>query len=102
MAFGEELGSIIKHVECPRCNAPAVVRAKKKESSKRLQTHIVCTKCHKIQFVGTVSSDVIALDRIRQTLLRRHERAKTDKDRVRIERKLKELDNRRRYEDLGL
>lgn len=102
MAFGSEHGSVLSEVECPRCGAPAKIRAKKKEASRRVITNIVCEKCHLVKHAGTTSTGAIVLERLRRTLMNKKEKATTHVEKERIERKLELIDDKQRFKDLGL
>jgi ribosomal protein S27AE len=102
MSFGSEHGSVLSEIECPRCGAPAKIRAKKKEASHRVITNLVCEKCHLVKFAGMTSTRAIALERLRRTLMRKREKASTETQKQRIEGKLEEIEDKQKFKDLGI
>lgn len=103
MAFGSELGGVINsEVACPRCGAPAVIRGRRKESSGRVIMHLTCEKCHLIRYHGFMKVESLMMERLTKTLIKRREKARTEQDRQRVDRKIRELEERRRFKDVGL
>jgi ssDNA-binding Zn-finger/Zn-ribbon topoisomerase 1 len=99
--YGEDEGKVIASVKCPNCGSlEAKLRAKKKEASKRLVSHVTCHKCRRTFFAGFTRVETLAMARLRTRLEKKRDNAKTESERERIDQKIAELEEKGKFNDL--
>jgi len=96
MTFGIEYGDIVERVACPRCDSPSVVRSRLTSGGKVYENHLTCDKCHNVKFCALVSVNFY-LDQKKLLRLRNNlAKARTGRDKQRIEGRIKEIEERMR------
>lgn len=101
--FGQEYGSRIGSETCPRCNAANVaLRALQRGETHILVVHLVCHKCHLVQYHGLTTIENLELRSKEVKLERALARAKTKDMKRAILAKLRAIEERRRVSELGL
>lgn len=100
--FGAEKGDVIAHLECPRCNAQAVVRGLQRVNTQAIVCHITCSKCHLIRFCGFTSVESLIEAEAMKRLKKKRAQATRKVDQMRIDRKIQLLEERMKLHELGL
>lgn len=100
MTFGMEYGDVVEHITCPRCGSPAVIRARIRKGTRTYEDNLTCDKCHKVELVRMTTIDHMLDQRILLRLNRSLEKAKTHRDKQRIEAKIEEVKRRMNLHEL--
>jgi hypothetical protein len=99
MIFGSEFGEVIDHVACTRCEAPAVIRSRKR-AEHLFERHLTCHKCHLIEFYGLVTEDNLTDEKLLVKLKALREKAKGRTQKDRIDRKITKVEERMKLHEL--
>ena len=91
-----EYGDVVEHTKCSRCNAPAVIRSRLIPESLMgsLELHLTCPKCRVVIMVGLTTVEAVRLRRILDGLSESYDKAKTERERQKIESSMKRLQER--------
>ncbi len=103
MAFGNQYGDVIDHIECPRCGSElAVVRSRQRSLREFYELHITCEKCHLVKFKGMTSSTLLATRKMKRTLVNLRNKAAPEISRLVLDRKIAKLEEKERMNEIGL
>src|SRR6266498_5715822 len=91
--FGIDFGSVVEHVRCPRCEAPAVIRASSR-GARVYEDNLVCEKCHLVRFVRLTTLDAMNDQKALLRFSTMKKKARTKRERERIDRKIEEINRR--------
>lgn len=103
MTFGMDYGQVVAHEDCPRCQAPAVVRSRRygaEESSRLFENTLTCPKCHFVDFVEMVTFERM-LDQKRLNRFKRlREKARTPREQRRLDQRIAEVERQMSLHDV--